>query len=180
MIDFPEMFIFSAPFIKLHNPEAKIYLYDKENFTPEFVTQQLPEYDFAFIPNYAMSELLGLSDMLFMINILSFQEMTGAQVDNYLQFAYYNVKYGVYSDNYDCYLINNSDLGSVTTRMEKHFKLFPAPEKYADLVTKRGKITNFSQFRRFIALKEELLLINFEEFSEESRRLEEGLKAVIK
>ncbi len=56
--------------------------------------------------------------------------------------------------------------GSVITRLERYFKLFPAPEKYADLVTERGKINNFSQFRRFIALKEELLfLLNYSKFS---------------
>lgn len=152
MVDFPEMLLFQIPFIMINNPGCRCYVYDEATFTPEFIRNQLGEYDFVFLPNFALPALRKMPRIKLLLNLISFQEMTPEQVEEYLDFAQNCTEFGLYSDNYDCHPYNTSGLGSITDRLETRFRLSPDPRSYWDQRSPRGKIENYGQFRRMLAL----------------------------
>ena len=106
-----------APFIIINNRDAKYYIYDKETFTDDFIKNELLAYDFVFLPHFILPRLKALKIIAIMLNVISFQEITGDQVDTYLEFVKQSTTFGVYSDNYDCHPYNDSDMQSVTNRL---------------------------------------------------------------
>jgi putative sugar O-methyltransferase len=80
LIDFPELFLFSATYLMTMFPDAKIaFITDKSSD----IEGAWADYDFIFVPNTLQQELrperLDLA-----INTVSFQEMTSAQVRAYV------------------------------------------------------------------------------------------------
>jgi len=76
IIDLAETFYISCLY-----PAASVYIYDPNNFKD--LRLRISSYDFAFIPHYALSEFcLDYIDIA--INMISFQEMTQYQVNEYL------------------------------------------------------------------------------------------------
>ncbi len=178
LLDLPEMLIFQIPFILINNPGAKYYIYDKETFTDGFIKNELLTYDFIFLPHFVLSRLKALKNIAIMLNVISFQEMTGEQVDTYLEFAKQSTKYGVYSDNYDCHPHNDSDMQSVTNRLQSKFILQPEAECFWDKISPRGVIENYSQFRRFIALNQNSLNKVDKDFAEKAINLEKEIRKI--
>ena len=84
IIDLPQAFLFSAVYLKTLFPAAKIFLYGDQPATGW--TDDPKAYDFIFLPHYLI-ENLKLDDIFLVINMVSFQEMTSAQVDNYVSKA---------------------------------------------------------------------------------------------
>jgi len=82
--DLPELFLFSATYLKTVIPGARTLIVGPS--TPERVLQQWRDYDFVFVPNTRASALPGFAPHL-LVNIASFQEMTGDQVAAYVDLA---------------------------------------------------------------------------------------------
>jgi hypothetical protein len=83
--DFPELFLFSATYLMTAFPDAKVRFWGEEPFADTLANWR--SYDFIFAPNFAIDEFrperLDLA-----INMVSFQEMTEAQVTDYVSRAH--------------------------------------------------------------------------------------------
>jgi putative sugar O-methyltransferase len=83
--DFPELFLFSATYLMTVFPGTRVAFWGEQ--PSPLAAANWREYDFIFMPNYALDELrperLDLT-----INMVSFQEMTGEQVARYVGHAY--------------------------------------------------------------------------------------------
>jgi hypothetical protein len=83
--DFPELFLFSATYLMTAFPNAKVAFWGEQPV--EGLFERWREYDFILLPNTALADLkperLDLT-----INMVSFQEMTAAQVATYVERAH--------------------------------------------------------------------------------------------
>jgi len=131
------MLLFQGAYFAVNNPGKKIYIYNRETFTSEFVRNDLRNFDFVLLPNFALSRLDGLPVTL-MVNTMSFQEMTTVQVRGYLDFARKNVTFCMLSDNLDRHPYNQ-DLQSLLMLLRERFTLYPDPEYYERLHASRKK-----------------------------------------
>ncbi len=131
IMDLPEMLLFSGGYLIVNNPQKNIYVYDKSTFTAEFLKEEIHEYDYVLIPNYAMTDLYALPEINLMVNLLSFPEMTREQVDAYLQLGQSKLSGYLCSDNMDRHPHNNQLApNTITTMLESRFHLFPPPQLY--------------------------------------------------
>ncbi len=130
IVDLPETLLFSGTYLTINNPNKKIYIYEKETFTPEFIRKGIFDYDFVLLPHFVTSELFALPIINLFINMMSFQEMSPDQIQGYLKLAEAKAVY-LYSDNVDRHPFNR-DLGesTVSDLLAKHFELFPSREFY--------------------------------------------------
>jgi putative sugar O-methyltransferase len=79
--DFPELFLFSATYLMTLFPGAKVRFWGEE--PAERIFANWRDYDFIFTPNTALNDLTP--DRLDLaVNMVSFQEMTKAQVTSYV------------------------------------------------------------------------------------------------
>lgn len=81
IIDLPELFLYSGTYLQTAFPDAHILLHGRDDLTDPHAWEGA---DFVFVPNTALPEVapprldLGL-------NMVSFQEMTGSQVEAYVR-----------------------------------------------------------------------------------------------
>src|SRR4029434_4088212 len=96
--DFPELFLFSSTYLMTAFPDARVAFWAED--LPDRLFDRWRNLDFIFLPNASLGELrperLDLT-----INMVSFQEMTDAQVDAYVARAYALKCPFVYSLNRD-------------------------------------------------------------------------------
>jgi putative sugar O-methyltransferase len=86
IVDFPELFLFSATYLKTLFPTASFLFLGEDGRTTEEVLEAAPEADFVFVPHTAIDDLHPQRlDMA--INMVSFQEMTSEQVRNYVHWS---------------------------------------------------------------------------------------------
>ena len=128
-MDLPELLLFQGAFLKVNNPEKSIYIYNSATLSAEFVSNELQNYDFILIPNYALKKLQPLKEIALAINMQSFQEMTEQQVTEYLRFTSDRVTRYLYSENVDR-ARGNKELRSVSAILQQYFTLYPSPEWY--------------------------------------------------
>ncbi|MGA8258771.1 MAG: putative sugar O-methyltransferase [Arenicellales bacterium] len=80
IMDFPELFLFSATYLMTAFPASRVWFYDGSTLDALWTTWQ--QYDFVFLPHTALEEFapprLDLT-----VNMVSFQEMTSDQVSAY-------------------------------------------------------------------------------------------------
>ena len=86
IVDFPELFIYSATYLKTLFPDAKVLFYGDGGKSPEDLLAGALDADFVFFPHTAVEQLkpprLDLA-----INMVSFQEMRSDQVRQYVDWA---------------------------------------------------------------------------------------------
>jgi len=80
IIDLPQAFLFSAVYLKTLFPAAKTFIHGDKPATGWMDDPKA--HDFIFLPHY-MIDRLNLKDIYLVVNMVSFQEMTTAQVDKY-------------------------------------------------------------------------------------------------
>ncbi len=132
LIDLPEMLLIQGAFLSLNDPDAAVYVYDPSTFKPGFVRDELRSYDLVLVPHYALDRLRELDRIALMINMMSFQEMTSAQVEGYARFGRDLLSGYLYSDNLDRHPFN-AELSSVTEVLRSSFDLRPDPGDYDEL-----------------------------------------------
>ncbi|MBI4698081.1 MAG: putative sugar O-methyltransferase [Nitrospirae bacterium] len=119
IIDLPQTFLFSATYLKTLFPDAKFLFYGDTGFNDKL--KNCSEYDFIFLPHYSLSEISRLNIDL-AVNMISFQEMTSEQVNNYAGTVY---KWGctrLYSFNRERSK-HNSELTTVSSIIGKYYDL---------------------------------------------------------
>jgi putative sugar O-methyltransferase len=82
LVDFPELFLISATYLKTLFPDATFHFYDDVDVHPP----SLLEADFVFLPHTALRDLRP-PRLDLVINMVSFQEMTAGQVSEYVAWA---------------------------------------------------------------------------------------------
>lgn len=133
LIDTPEILQLATAYL-LVNSKKRIYLYDKETFTDDFIKNELYSYNFVLLPNYILPKLDILDNIDFFINQASFQEMAELQVETYLNFAQKKVSKFIYSENVDRHSENLEINTSVTSMLSKRFILHPNENVYPPMV----------------------------------------------
>jgi len=83
--DLPELFLFSATYLMTAFPDAKVAFWGEE--PTDRILANWRSYDFVFMPNAALAELAP-ERLDLTINMVSFQEMTHAQVVAYVERAH--------------------------------------------------------------------------------------------
>ena len=117
--DFPELFLFSATYLRTVCPAAKTLIWDAA--LPEAVKASWRECDFVFVPHTRTHELPGFRPDL-LVNIASFQEMTAAQVDAYAGLAARSGCPRVYSLNRE-HSAHNAELSSVAGVLGRYYEV---------------------------------------------------------
>jgi len=115
--DFPELFLFSATYLMTLFPGAKVRFWGEEPADRIFANWR--DYDFIFTPNTALTDLTP--DRLDLaVNMVSFQEMTTAQVTSYVAKSHQLGARFLYSLNRDRSSMNH-ELDSVSRVISKYF-----------------------------------------------------------
>ncbi len=82
IVDFPQTFLFSATYLMTLFPKAKILIITSQKQLDNL--KDTAKYDFVFIPNFLWDKL-KTNPIKLLINMVSFQEMTSQQVDQYIK-----------------------------------------------------------------------------------------------
>jgi putative sugar O-methyltransferase len=115
--DFPELFLFSATYLMTLFPGAKVRFWGEEPAARIFANWRA--YDFIFMPNTALTDLTP--DRLDLaVNMVSFQEMTTAQVTSYVAKSHELGARFLYSLNREKSAMN-SELDSVTRIISQYY-----------------------------------------------------------
>ena len=152
IMDFPQVFLFSAVYLKTAYPEAQILMYD--DGTPPDAPEEWGEVDFVFVPHTHLDRMRSLSVDL-TINQVSFQEMTTEQVDAYVRTARDLGCPHFYSLNRDRSPYNDQ-LTSTRDIISEYYdvsevKVLDIP--YTSLPTLGGQLDSASRFIRKVAQK---------------------------
>jgi putative sugar O-methyltransferase len=83
--DFPELFLYSATYLMTLFPGARVRFWGEE--PAEGIFANWRDYDFIFTPNTALADLTP-DQLDLTVNMVSFQEMTTAQVTSYVRRAH--------------------------------------------------------------------------------------------
>jgi len=147
LVDLPQILLYSATYLKVLFPDARVYMGDG---SPEsYKNIDFSKYDFVFIPHYAWG-VLQPQRVDLALNMISFQEMTDAQMIGYIdQLAAWKVS-RVYSLNRDI-SPNNPELSGVTSILSRKYKVEDVavlPVPYHTL--KFPKVTLQVQIKQFI------------------------------
>lgn len=127
MIDLPETLLFSGSYLSLHNPEKRVYIYDKDSFPSVIRSGEIGTYDFVLLPNYQLHSLDHLQFDL-VINISSLQEMRTRQAEEYLDFIKRTCQGVFYSWNEDRQSLNK-EMTSVSELIKRRFEVVEVTEE---------------------------------------------------
>jgi SAM-dependent methyltransferase len=114
IVDLPETLLYAAAYLTLHNPDKKLYLYEKGCDIDGSC-------DFILIPHYRL-DLLQYWKFDLVINVASMQEMRTDQVETYLNFINQTSIGLLYSLNVDCY-IQNTELTCLSDLLKARFDI---------------------------------------------------------
>lgn len=121
IIDFPELFLFSATYLATVFPGATMRFWQQDGTTFDRWQQT----DFVFVPNYRADALRAVQPDL-LVNLVSFQEMTARQVEEYTALAASTGCQAVYSLNRDR-SAHNSEIDRVSAILSRHYDLREVP-----------------------------------------------------
>lgn len=86
LVDFPELFLFSATYLKTLFADATFRFYGDDGPGGAALSPEMLEADFVFVPHTALRDLRP-PRLDLVVNMVSFQEMTAAQVSEYVGWA---------------------------------------------------------------------------------------------
>ena len=138
LMDFPELFLFSASYLMTMFPEARCAFYDGGSL--DGLLQGWEELDFVFVSNTFLDDFKP-ARLDLAINMVSFQEMTSQQVEAYVSRAHELGAPYLYSLNRDKSPYNN-ELTSVSEIIGRHFWPHPIevlPVSYTKMLDKAKK-----------------------------------------
>jgi hypothetical protein len=119
IVDLPQTLLLSATYLKSVFTKARAFMYG--DFPLEQLSNRLEEFDFVFLPHYRLPEL-DLPYLDLVINTVSFQEMTSAQVGAYVDKAKQLKAQAIYSLNRERSHYN-TQIASVTAILASQFQL---------------------------------------------------------
>ena len=146
IIDFPELFLFSATYLTTLFPQSRVAFVD----TADTSWPDVRDVDFVFVPDTLVSPRGPMAADL-LVNMVSFQEMTGSQVRGYAAEAAEAGCRLIYSFNRERSPYN-TELVSVSEALGERYQLTEIPVLNSDYTTamkkppKAGKPTERSEF----------------------------------
>jgi putative sugar O-methyltransferase len=132
LVDLPQTLLVSSVYLKTVFPNAKCLMYGEPSFDSAW--NALRTYDIVFLPHYALPHL-SIQGIELGVNMVSFQEMTVAQVVGYLDWLIRMRCPAIYSLNRDRSK-HNAQMSSVSTLLQRYFEiqeLRPLPVPYTTL-----------------------------------------------
>jgi glycosyltransferase involved in cell wall biosynthesis len=134
MVDFAEIFLFSATYLSVMFPDGRIRFCG----TPEQPTLEgIGDADFVFVP-HTLAKQVSTLPLDLMINMVSFQEMTQAQIEEYVAIAAAARSPLLYSFNREKSLLNEQ-LDRVSTALSTRYQLTGVPVLDSDYPTAMRK-----------------------------------------
>jgi len=130
IVDFPELFLFSATYLKTMFPAAKLHFVGAGG---EDSLEGWQDADFVFVPN-TLAEVVSSLPLDAMVNMVSFQEMTDAQVRGYARIAAAASCPLLYSLNRE-HSRYNTELASVADALSESYRLTEVEMLDADYTT---------------------------------------------
>jgi hypothetical protein len=121
IVDFPELFLFSATYLMTIFPGAEVRFWREGESTFD----QWQAADFIFVPS-PHAEALRSAQPDLLVNLVSFQEMTATQVEAYTQLAAATGCPALYSLNRDR-SPHNDEIDSVSAILSRHYDLQEIP-----------------------------------------------------
>lgn len=112
--DLPQAFLFSATYLMTAFPDAKCVFHDEA----ELFDESEPA-DFVFVPHYVL-DAVAPPRLDLTVNMVSFQEMTTAQVEEYVRHAHAQGSQYLYSLNRDSSLYNR-EISNVHDLIELYY-----------------------------------------------------------
>ncbi len=120
IVDFPEVFLFSAVYLMTAFPDSRVLFVDGKDAVKEF-RETTSAYDFVFVPQESFQEIWDVPLDL-AINMVSFQEMTTGQVEGYARKLWEGGVTKLYSHNRDR-SGHNAQLSLVSEILSHYFEL---------------------------------------------------------
>jgi glycosyltransferase involved in cell wall biosynthesis len=118
LVDFPELFLFSATYLAAHFPDARLHF---AGSAAELASDSWRDSDFVFVPE-TLADSLAAMPLDLVVNMVSFQEMTESQVRRYARLAAQARCPLLYSLNRDRSPYN-SEIASVSEVLGEYFDL---------------------------------------------------------
>ncbi len=137
LVDLPELFLFSATYLQAAFPDARTIFLDAGR---SLSGDEWLDYDFVFVPNTHVDRLTP-PHLDLTVNMVSFQEMTAAQVDGYVREAFELGSPFLYSLNRERSFYNE-ELESVTDILERYYwpRVVPVlPVAYTNMLESKKK-----------------------------------------
>lgn len=134
IVDLPEMLMWSYLYLKINNPDKKIFIYDPEESKGFLSSGGYTDYDFVLVSNLDAHDLKKLSKVDHLINLLSFQEMEESQVRNYLEVFSPILEGYFYSENFSKHWMNSELNVALSDIYSDYFDLFPESAQYGDKI----------------------------------------------
>ncbi len=163
IVDLPEMLFFSAVFLRLNNPERRIYVYDKASFAPEQLDHIIASHDIVLLPHYLLERLSSFPTIDVAINTLSMQEMPDAQVRAYCEFLARHLHGWFYNENFTRHIYNAELTADLFDTLAENFAMLPSGKvsellnlppdpwrQYAYLATPRNRPAEYKPLRRML------------------------------
>jgi glycosyltransferase involved in cell wall biosynthesis len=145
IVDFPELFLYSATYLGAVFPDARLAFVGAGDASPD-----VQDADFVFVPQtLAARDTIGEPDLL--VNMVSFQEMTDAQVRRYAEIAASAGCPFIYSFNRERSAYN-TELIRVSDALAEQYRLTEVPVLQSDYTNamkrapKPGKVQERSEF----------------------------------
>jgi putative sugar O-methyltransferase len=140
--DFPELFLFSATYLMTAFPGAKVAFWGEEPL--DRLLARWRELDFIFLPHTSLADM-ALERLDLTVNMVSFQEMTDAQVDAYVERAFALNCPFLYSLNRDRSAYN-PEISSVSEILSRYYwprdvKVLPVP--YTKMLDEHPSATDY-------------------------------------
>jgi glycosyltransferase involved in cell wall biosynthesis len=143
IVDLPELFLFSATYLATLFPEARVLFAESHDAAAVAMWRDA---DFVFVPN-TLAHLVSLVPLDLTVNMVSFQEMTDAQVRGYVDMAVGANCPLLYSLNRERSMFN-TELTSVSEVLSQRYELTEVPVLETDYLhaVKRPKPGPVSKF----------------------------------
>ena len=119
IIDLPQTMLFSGVYLKSLFPKAKTFIYGEGGYS--LPQDDISNYDFVFLPHYSINSL-RLPRIDLAINMVSFQEMSSAQVLGYIRWLRESGCKTLYSHN-RARSAHNDQLSDVSEIISKGYKV---------------------------------------------------------
>jgi len=145
IVDLPQTLLFSGVYLKTLFPQASVLFYGDK--TPERLFEGYESLDFVLIPHFAFGDI-PFPKLDLAVNMVSFQEMSSAQVDEYVGRLADLRCPNLYSHNRDR-SPHNSELSTVSSIISKYYgiqeqKVLDVPytdfSLYSKVQCNRGKM----------------------------------------
>jgi len=154
IVDLPEVFLFSATYLKTVFPDARVRWCGDVDDARLF--EDWEQFDFILIPNTALRDAMRPPRLDLTINMVSFQEMTAAQVDDYARVAHEAGCPFLYSLNRERSGYN-TEIESVSAILERYYRptiVNLLPVSYQKMLDEEPSPTDYTHivgWRRMLA-----------------------------